>query len=125
MVCHLLANLVLIVHFLFLAFVFAGALLVRRYRWLAWLHLPAIAWAGVVEFFGLYCPLTVLENRFLNLAGEAGYSGGFIETHLLAIIYPDGLTRAIQIALGCLVLLINALLYAYILLAHRRAVPTS
>lgn len=115
MVFHILANLVLLIHLLFLAFVFLGAFLVRRYHWLAWLHLPAVTWAGVVEFTGWYCPLTPLENWFLQLGGEAGYSGGFVETHLLSVIYPDGLTRSIQIALGCLVVLINVLLYAYIL----------
>jgi hypothetical protein len=58
------------------------------------------------------CPLTPLEQRLRVAAGEAGYSGGFIEHYVLPILYPAGLTPQIQIALGLFVLGLNLLIYA-------------
>lgn len=52
MTCRLLADLVLGWHFLFIVFVVAGGALAWRWRWLPWLHLPALAWGATVEFTG-------------------------------------------------------------------------
>jgi hypothetical protein len=106
-----LADLVLVVHLAFIVFVVLGGLLVIRRPKLAWLHLPAAIWGSWIEFSGRICPLTPLENHFRRLGGQAGYSGGFIEHYITAIIYPDGLTRAVQITFGVLVVLINVLAY--------------
>ncbi|MCH3703355.1 DUF2784 domain-containing protein, partial [Campylobacter lari] len=51
-------------------------------------------------------------------AGQQGYAGGFIEHYILAVIYPDGLTRGIQILLAALLVAGNLLVYA--LWARRR-----
>ena len=111
----LLADLTLLVHLLFILFVVLGGLLVWRHAWVAWLHLPAAAWGVMVEVMGWYCPLTPLENRLRLLAGEAPYAGDFIGRYLLAAIYPDGLTREVQIALGLAALLVNLFVYAHFL----------
>ena len=68
---------------------------------------------------GLLCPLTPLENYFAALAGRAGYEGGFIEHYLVPIIYPDGLTPAIQLCLAGLVVGINVLVYTGLVLRGR------
>ncbi len=57
-----LADLVLVVHLAFVVFVLCGGLLALKWRWIAWLHLPAAVWGAVVEFTGWICPLTPLEN---------------------------------------------------------------
>ena len=44
------ADLLLALHLGFVVFVVFGALLVLKWRWLAWLHLPAAAWGALVEF---------------------------------------------------------------------------
>ena len=62
---------------------------------------------------GLVCPLTPLENYFAARAGRAGYQGSFIEHYLVPIIYPDGLTPALQMSLAALVLGINVALDAW------------
>jgi hypothetical protein len=72
-----------------------------------WLHLPIAAWGAWVEIAGRICPLTTLENRLLEAAGAAGYSGGFIEHYLLSALYPSGLTRNTQLVLGAGVIVIN------------------
>jgi hypothetical protein len=115
----LLADLVLVLHLAFVLFVALGALLVWKWRGLAWVHLPAAAWGAAIEFAGWICPLTPLENRLRALAGEAAYEEDFIARYLLPVIYPTGLTREAQIALGLIVVVVNAAIYAAILLRRR------
>jgi len=115
---RLLADAVLLVHALFVAFVVLGGLWVCFRPKLAWPHLPAAAWAAGIELTGGICPLTPLENHFRMLAGAGGFPGGFVEHYLLSVLYPDGLTRGAQIALGLLVLALNTVLYV---VAWRRA----
>lgn len=111
MTAAVLADLVVLLHLAFILFVMLGGLLVLRRRRLMWLHLPVVAWGAAIEFVGWVCPLTPLENRLRAAAGEAGYSGGFVEHYLIPLIYPEGLTRELQWLLGALVLLVNALVY--------------
>ncbi|MDV3239414.1 MAG: DUF2784 domain-containing protein [Gammaproteobacteria bacterium] len=111
MTAAVLADLVVLLHLAFILFVMLGGLLVLRWRRLMWLHLPVVVWGAAIEFVGWICPLTPLENRLRAAAGEAGYSGGFIEHYLIPLIYPAGLTRELQWLLGALVLLVNAAVY--------------
>lgn len=116
----LLADALLLLHGAFVVFVVAGGLLVLRWPWLAWVHLPAAAWGAAIEFAGFVCPLTPLENAWRRAAGGTGYEGGFVEHYVTAALYPTGLTRTIQIALGLLVLGVNGWIYRR-LLTRRRA----
>lgn len=118
MTFRILADAVLVLHLAFITFVMLGGLLVLRAPRLAWLHLPAVAWGAGIAFLGGICPLTPLENRLRALGGEGGYSGGFIEKYLTALIYPTGLTRGVQAALGALVVAVN--LAVYLRLLRRR-----
>ena len=117
MVYRLLADFVVVAHGAFILFVVLGSLLVFRWRWMAWVHLPAAAWGAAVEFFGWFCPLTHLEQFLRHASGAAGYSGGFIEHYLIPIIYPAGLTREVQLLLGCAVVAVN--LFAYLTIWRR------
>jgi hypothetical protein len=83
------------------------------------LHLPASVWGVLLEFNGWQCPLTPLEQQLRVAAGEAGYSGGFITHYLLPVMYPAGLTPAFQVALGTGALLINLVIYGWLLLGKR------
>ncbi|HXE36828.1 MAG TPA: DUF2784 domain-containing protein [Azonexus sp.] len=120
MLYRLMADAVLLLHLAFILFVVFGALLVWRFRRLAWLHLPAVTWAGVIEFSGWVCPLTPLENHLRRLGGEVGYAGGFIEHYLLPVIYPPGLSHEMQLGLGLAVIVINGLAYGWLLFRGRR-----
>lgn len=122
MTYRILADAVLVLHFAFIAFALLGGLLVVRWPRLAWVHLPAAAWAAGIAFFGGICPLTPLENRLRAAGGETGFEGGFIEHQLEALIYPDWLTREIQVALGAVVLAVN--LACYIRLCRRGRTPS-
>lgn len=107
-----LADLVVIAHALFIVFVVAGGLLVLRWPRAAWVHLPAAVWGVLIEWAGWICPLTPLENTLRRAAGQAGYSGGFVERYLLPMIYPAGLTPSVQLWLGLVVLVVNVAIYA-------------
>jgi hypothetical protein len=92
----------------------AGGLLVLRWPRVAWAHVPCAAWGALIEFAGWICPLTPLENHLRRLGGQAGYAGGFVDRYVLGALYPAGLTREMQVALGLAVLLLNAVVYAWV-----------
>ena len=108
---RLLADFVVLFHFVFILFVLSGGLLVLRWRRLAWVHAPSSAWGISTELFGWWCPLTPLENWLRENSGRSGYDTGFIEHYIMPIVYPTGLTREVQLFLGGAVLLINGVIY--------------
>ena len=109
-----LANLTLLVHLVFIIFCVGGGLAcLHNLKW-SYIHLPALVWGAATEFFGIICPLTYLENFFLRRAGAAGYEGDFLEEYLIAVIYPDGLTRITQIWLGVSLVSVNLLIYLWV-----------
>ena len=115
MLYKLLADLVLILHLFFIVFVLLGGLLILWRRWILWLHIPALIWAVVLEFLGLICPLTPLENSLRKAGGDTGYSGGFIEHYLIPLIYPSGLTRELQMVLGAIAICVNIGIYGFVI----------
>jgi hypothetical protein len=121
MLYSFLADVLLVLHLAFIIFVMLGGLLLLKWRWLIYLHLPAVAWGILVELFGWLCPLTPLEQRFRILAGETGYSGGFVQHYLLPVIYPAGLTREVQILIAISVITINLVIYSVIYVKYRQS----
>lgn len=120
MLDRLLADLVLVVHFLFVVFVAVGGFLVLRWNRLAWAHVPAVLWGAAIEFRNGVCPLTPLEKFFRTRAGQATYEHGFIENYLLPIVYPAGMTRQVQLVLGFTALGVNLAIYGWIVWSRRK-----
>jgi len=118
----ILADVLVIVHLLFVAFVVAGGFLLARWPKLVWLHLPAAAWGAYIEFSGGICPLTPLENRLRVLGGGSAYSGDFVERYVLPILYPGYLTLPLQQVLGGVVVGVNLVAYGLAYAAWRRRV---
>ena len=104
----IISDLLMILHFAFIAFVVVGGFAVVRWSWIVLLHLPAVVWGVLIELLSWTCPLTPLEASYRQAAGQAGYSGGFIEHYLMPLIYPSGLTRPVQFTLAGVVLGVNA-----------------
>jgi len=119
-VYRFLADVIVMVHVGFVAFVVLGGLLVLRWRRLMWLHIPAAVWGAVVEIAAWICPLTPLEIELRRMGGEVGYAGGFVEHYIVPILYPAELTRTTQIVLGILVLAINLVIYCYVFSRSRK-----
>jgi hypothetical protein len=108
-----LADLVVVLHLAFIGFAVAGGLLSLCWRWAPFVHLPAAFWGVFVEVTGGVCPLTPLENALRRAAGDAGYSGGFIESWVVPVVYPPGLSPPVQLLLAGVVVLANALVYGF------------
>ncbi|WMD21837.1 DUF2784 domain-containing protein [Achromobacter seleniivolatilans] len=121
MTYRILADLVLVVHGLFVAFVVFGGLLTLWKPRIAWWHLPALAWGAMVIGMGWICPLTPLEVSLRTQAGQQGYAGGFIEHYVLGIIYPAGITRTTQIVLAALLIVGNIVVYTVWAKRRRRS----
>lgn len=119
MTYRILADLVLVIHGLFVAFVVFGGLLALWKPRMAFWHLPALAWGAMVIGMGWICPLTPLEVSLRERAGQDGYAGGFIEHYVLGIIYPEGITRTTQMLLAALLIVGNLVIYS--VWARRRA----
>lgn len=117
------ADAVLVAHLAFIVFVLGGGLLALRWPRLAWLHLPSAAWGALIEFSGWTCPLTPLENYFLERAGDIPYRGDFIVRYLWPVIYPADLTPAIQNVLGGFVIALNCIIYAVVVIRAKRCRP--
>lgn len=120
MIYRIAADIVLVAHFAFIVLVVAGGILVFRYAWFVWIHVPAACWGAFVEISGRICPLTTLENFLRVRAGQEGYVDSFIQHYILPVIYPAGLTRNIQLALAGLVIVVNVIIYTAILLRKKR-----
>ena len=111
MIERLAADLLVSVHLGFILFVALGGFLVLKWGKVAFLHIPCALWGALIEFGGCVCPLTPLEQHFRKIAGEAGYTGGFIDHYVMLLIYPAGLTRGMQVSLGVVVLAVNLCVY--------------
>mgnify|MGYP000256282751 CR=1 FL=1 len=55
-----------------------------------------------------------LENYFRVAAGQAGYEGGFIAHYIVPLIYPQGMSYNLGIAIGVGVFIWNGLVYSLI-----------
>ena len=109
------ADLILIIHFTFVLFVVFGALLIFVSIKIVFIHIPAVIWGSYIELTNSICPLTYLENWFLDKANLTIYSEGFIQNYLLPIVYPTGLTKDLQIYLGITLIVVNTIIYGFIL----------
>jgi hypothetical protein len=110
----LLADAVLFIHLAFVLFVLFGGLLALKWRNTIWFHLPAAAWGAFIEFSGWLCPLTPLENWLREQGRAQVYEGDFLGHYLLALLYPNNLTRPAQLMLGLFVIAMNTAIYLWL-----------
>jgi len=110
-----LADVVVVAHFAYLAVLVFGGLAAARWpRLLRW-HLAAVAWALGAVTIRYDCPLTALEQRLRERAGEDFYGGGFLRHYVRGVLFP-------QVATPFVVALIVAVVLAgWVRLASRGA----
>ena len=121
---HSIADLLVVFHFAFIVFVVLGGFLVLKWRRIAILHIPCVMWGALIELKGWICPLTPIENHFREAAGAAGYTGGFIDHYVMPLVYPEGLTREMQIAFGIVVISVNLFVYGLVLVNRSKRKDT-
>jgi hypothetical protein len=122
MINRILADFVVVFHGAYVVFVVLGALLALKWPKVLWVHAPAAIWGVLIEYAGWVCPLTPLENRLRALAGEAGYSGDFIEHYILRALYPHGLTPTVRYTLATFALVVNVIAYIIVIKKRRRPI---
>jgi len=90
MLLKILADSVVLVHFLWIVFLIFGAFLGRRYRTVKYIHIGGLGFALILQVFDWYCPLTHLEVwlREQHAPGQA-YAGSYIIHYLEKIIYIE------------------------------------
>ena len=115
---RVLADVTMVVHFAFVVFVVTGGFLAWRWPHLIWPHLAAGAWGLCIVVFRLDCPLTRVEDHARQRAGDAGLSGGFIDTYLTGVVYPERYLVAVQALAAAAV----AVSWAGVVHRRRRAV---
>ena len=112
---ELAADFSLIVHFAFITFVVFGGLLFFVLTKIIYVHPPALFWGIYMELTHSICPLTYLENWFLQKADLKTYSEGFIQSYLAPIVYPKNLTEDLQIYFAIFLVVINSIIYGFII----------
>ena len=101
MVYRFLADAVMLTHIAFLVFLALGGFVAWGFRWLIVPHVAAAGWGLVSVLVGIGCPLTGWEDRLRRGAGEAGLSGGFVDTYLTGVVYlQDHLVTARLLVAG-------------------------
>lgn len=108
-----LADLVVVVHFLYILFLVLGPLLSLRWPRLRKIHLAAIGLAVLIQGFAFLCPLTALEIWLRGGWAERGGEPGFIARYIEPIVYP-GLSQATITALTLLLAGVTVLLYLWV-----------
>jgi len=96
---HLLADTLLFLHALFIAFVVAGLVLILlggalrwawvRNLWFRAVHLLSIGYVVAEAWCGVDCPLTVWENNVRRGMGEPAYAESFVAHWLHRIFFHD------------------------------------
>lgn len=98
----IMADIIIIIHFLWILFIIWGFLLTFYHFFIKpsekffnnlifrSIHLAGILYVSILELINQYCPLTLLENFFYRKVNpELVYSGSFIMRALEKIVYPD------------------------------------
>ena len=118
------ANLTLIVHFAFIIFVVFGSLLFFVATKIFYVHIPALIWGIYIELTHSVCPLTYLENWFLQKANLTIYSEGFIQNYLVPIVYPKNLTEDLQTYSAIALIVANMIMYGLIISKSKKKLST-
>ena len=111
MLYKILADFVVLTHFLWIVFLFFGAFWGIKNKVVKIFHLSGLAFAFVIQIFDWYCPLTHLEvwlrskhSPFLT------YAGSFIIYYVEKIVYIE-VSRFVVLVFTILLCGLNAWLY--------------
>lgn len=110
------ADLVVLIHFLWIVFLIFGAVPGVRWPWVKWTHLAALAFSVLLQLFGWICPITHLEAWLRRAAGAAPYEGTFIGHYLERVVYAPLPPNVVFIGT---MLVVGASLWAYFGRRHR------
>jgi hypothetical protein len=113
MTYKILADIVVLLHFLWIVFLIFGGFAGARNKVVRAIHCLGLVFALVIQFFDWYCPLTHLEV-WLRARHDPliGYSGSFIIYYVEKIVYLD-ISRYLIMVLTVVVFGINIWAYFF------------
>jgi len=99
-----LADVVIGVHYAFLAYLVVGGFIAWRWRKTIWLHVGAAVWGILIIATKVPCPLTALQNQFRENAGMHSMGTSFINIYVKGTLYPASHQTIVQLAIALVVL---------------------
>ena len=112
MIYGILADITVLVHFLWIVFLLAGVYWGRKHPAVRNLHLAGLGFALVSQTFGWYCPLTHLEVWLRSHQDQAAaYAGSFIVYYTEKLIYIT-ISPTVIFVLTLVLIGINFFIYA-------------
>lgn len=107
------ADIVVLIHFLWIVFLIVGAFPGRKNKWVKIFHIGGIAFAIIIQVFGWYCPLTHLEIWLRRMHDPSlSYEGSFIIYYVEKLVYFN-LSPEIIFGMTVGLLLLSAWLYIF------------
>ncbi len=111
MLYKILADITVLIHFLWIVFLFFGALWGRRSRTAKIFHLSGLAFAFIIQIFDWFCPLTHLEFWLRGKHNpDLTYAGSFIIYYVERIVYIE-ISRYIVLIVTLLLGALNVWIY--------------
>ena len=117
----LLADVTVLIHLGFVAFVAVGGFLAWRHPVILIAHVPSAGWALGIVVVGWPCPLTDVEKQLRLRAGTGGYAGAFMDRYVTGVLYPEHHALVAQALVAAAVLAS----YAGLFLRQRRIICSS
>lgn len=111
MIYKILADAVVLVHFLWIVFLFFGAFWGVKNKVAKIFHLSGLGFALIIQIFDWYCPLTYLEVWLRSKHSPSLlYAGSFIIHYVEKVVYID-ISRFVVFVFTILLCGLNAWLY--------------
>lgn len=111
MLFKILADIVVLIHFLWIVFLISGAFVGVRVRFVKFIHVAGLIFAIFLQVMGWYCPLTYLEGWLRSMHDPSTvYPGSFITHYIERLVYIE-LPQNLIFALTIILCLFNALVY--------------
>ncbi len=111
MLYKILADMAVLVHFLWIFFLFLGAFWGVKNRVVKIFHLSGLGFAFVIQVFDWYCPLTHLEVWLRSKHDSTlSYTGSFIIHYMEKVVYIE-LSRVLVLFFTILLCGLNAWVY--------------
>ncbi len=107
----ILADITVLIHFLWIVFLFLGGIWGRQSRLVKTFHLSGLAFALIIQIFDWHCPLTHLEAWLRAKHNpDLAYAGSFIIYYVERIIYIE-ISRYIVLIVTLLLVTLNVWIY--------------
>jgi hypothetical protein len=120
---RVLAEVTMVAHFAYLAFVVFGGFLAWRWPRVILAHLFAVGVGGAIIVAGANCPLTYLEDQLRRSAGGPGLPRGFVDGYIEGVLYPERYAGQVQVLVGAVIVVSWIGAYLMARRARRRSSP--